>query len=149
MREKNDRNGSFAVLKAVSHVFVILICFEFRASDFEFSGLAGAVIFPQQLTQAIMREGGDVVIVAPSHVMISDERIDDGFFDRFHCRSKYRIEPVVGHGLDCMGGLVRIGRARIGGGKRDEEVAGTVARGTAGPGKSQRGAAREAFELVR
>src|ERR1043166_9140987 len=108
-----------------------------------------AVIFLQDITQAIVRERFDAVIVPPDHGLVVDQRIDDRFLSRLHHGGEDRVEEIVRHSLDGVRRLIGIARAWISGGESEEQIAGAISGNTSGTREAEAGAPREAFELAR
>src|SRR5882724_1532707 len=88
------------------------------------------------------------MILNAGHGFGGDHGVDDGFFGGLHGSGENGIELVVGQHFqvdDAVGGS----SAGVGGGEGNEDVAGAVAGNAAVAAKSERDAAREAFELLR
>ena len=83
------------------------------------------------------------------HALVRDEGIHGRFFHNLNGGVEKRVQSIVRNGLDGTSRLGRVGGAGIGGRKRDEQISGAVAGNTARARQTQRGAASEAFELMR
>ena len=58
--------------------------------------LREAIVFLENFTQPIMRQGDYLVILNASHCFSSDHGIDHSFFGGLHCGGKNFFEQIVG-----------------------------------------------------
>ena len=70
-------------------------------------------MFFEQLTQAIVRQSIDTMIVAAGHGVIVDQRIHDSFLRGLHGAREKRIHEIIGDCLHVMGDLIWIRDVRI------------------------------------
>src|SRR5207248_9067418 len=98
--------------------------------------------------QTIMWHSFDLMVVAANHVVVIDQSVDDGFFGRFDRGGEKRVHQVVRHGFNGANRWLGVGGMRVGSGEGDEQIAGAVAGNAAGPGETERSAARQTYQLM-
>ena len=76
-------------------------------------GSLASIILFEQLTQAIVRQSIDTMIIAADHGVIIDQRIHDRFFRGLHDAREKRIHEIIGNCLHVMGDLIWIRDVRI------------------------------------
>jgi len=90
--------------------------------------------------QTIMRQCFYFVVVAADHVVIVDQGVDDGFLGSFDSGGEKRVHQIVRHSFDGANRWFGVSGMGIGGGKGNEQIAGTVAGNASGPGETKRSA---------
>ncbi len=63
----------------------------------------------------IVRQSIDMMIVAPGHGMIVDQRVHHSLFCRFHHPGKNRVEQIIRNCLNGMRDLITVRDIPIGG----------------------------------
>ena len=76
-------------------------------------GLLAPIIFFEQLTQAIVRQSIDTMIVATGHGVVVDQCIRDSFLRSLHDAREKRIHEIIGNCLHVMGDLIWIRDVRV------------------------------------
>jgi len=106
-----------------------------------------AVVFFEDGAELVVGQGLDAVVVDAGHGGGGGHGVDDGFFGGLDDGGEDGFEEIVRKHLD-VDHMVRAFHAGIGGGKGDEDVAGTVAGDGADATEAESDAMREAFELM-
>src|SRR5690348_12471065 len=95
-----------------------------------------------------MRQGDDGTVIDALHCLRGNHGIDDGFLGGLHSCEKDRVDLVIRQHGELTKSFARCG-TRVGGGKRDKNVPGTVPRVTAVASQSQRDSSSYPFQLCR
>src|SRR5690242_14274760 len=85
----------------------------------------------EELTDTVLREGGNGMALVAFHGFRPEHRVHDGLFDGLHGGLKNTVEGVVREHRNLLQVLGR-GGLGIPGGEGDEDVAGAVAGGRPG-----------------
>src|SRR5215467_2695283 len=105
------------------------------------------IVFFQNLAQFVMRKTGYSVVFYPGHGPRGDHGIDDGFFGCLDGCGEKGIQRVVGQKFQVNHALPAV-RVRVGGGKRDKDIARSVTRNASIAAKPQRNAPRDPLQLL-